>query len=643
MRWFLAVVFAILIGTILPDAARAQCAAGLITNCPPATNLQPDDVLLGWQSGQNPHTRKFPVGNIVINSSVPWIQASAYGVKADGITSNDQALGLALYACSQAGTKLLLPPGQILLTGAALSGNATRLLQNCSLEGAGIPAGAAQTGPSLGTMILLTSPTVVPFNLGQNWSLEGINFYWPNQTGAVFYPPLLAGDGVHTVGHAYVNNVIVVNAYDFVAQSNYNVSGSCPGTYASSSCPEAWGDVKFSNIDTFAAHDNFRWNATGDGMIMANMRVLPGAWLNMCGFSPSCNGWVGTAASTSRWIHVTAPVSPAGVNVNANANIVLVGLRYGILVDNGATMAESQINGTFDGVGTIVDTSAGGTWFGFGIQFSGVSTACETPSTTWGSPNTGNAPCFNMGSNGLSVLDVTDFHGAGSKGDFIATTGTSVVLTNSEFLAVGGANDGAEYYQVRINASGSPQIRVQNNRLAGSNGSAHVHGISTTGAGTPSVFVVQGNSFEFFNDEVNARFPASAIVSGNTSFSTNAAGGLVSFNQINTNAIVYYGNNWDSPPVPTIPAASCGTSPVVHTISGPNSGFVTTGSGTVNSCQIKMPIVLFNGCVFSASNAISIGAGSTGSPATWTLTFYQGASPNSNPSMNIFYSCPGQQ
>jgi len=400
--------------------------------------------------------------------------------------------------------------------------------------------------------------------------------------------------------------------------------------------------VKFSNIDTFAVHDNFRWNGTGDGMTMANMRVLPGAWLNMCGTNPSCTAWVGTAASTSTWIHVTAPQSSAGVNINANANIVLVGLRYGILVDNGGAMSESQINGTFDSIGTIVDTSAGGRWIGFGIQFSGVSTGCEIPATVWGSPNTGNASCFNMGSDGNSELVLTDFHGAGSKGDFITTTNTSIILTNSEFLSVGGANDGAEYYALRINAAGSPQIRVQNNRLGGRNTSPHVHGISTVGSGIPSVFVVQGNAFEYFNDDVNASFPAAAMVSGNTSFSTNGAGGLRSFNQINANALVYSGNNWDKQPQPTL--SSCGTGATINSGEGPSSGFFTTGSGTVTSCVFNQPLVMDGGCLFFPGNAVTMGGGPSGvHPTAWALNFYVGATPTSSPSMNVFYSCPGQQ
>ena len=45
--------------------------------------------------------------------------AAAYGVKADGVTSDDVAMKAATDACAAKGGMLILPPGKILLTGAA--------------------------------------------------------------------------------------------------------------------------------------------------------------------------------------------------------------------------------------------------------------------------------------------------------------------------------------------------------------------------------------------------------------------------------------------------------------------------------------------------------------------------------------------
>jgi hypothetical protein len=51
---------------MLPIAARAQCAGGLITNCPPAVNPQPTDLLLLYQLGQNPHSRQLPLSQTLV-------------------------------------------------------------------------------------------------------------------------------------------------------------------------------------------------------------------------------------------------------------------------------------------------------------------------------------------------------------------------------------------------------------------------------------------------------------------------------------------------------------------------------------------------------------------------------------------------
>lgn len=45
-------------------AAHAQCTNGLITNCPTALQPQSSDWLLGYQQGQNPHTRKFSLTQV---------------------------------------------------------------------------------------------------------------------------------------------------------------------------------------------------------------------------------------------------------------------------------------------------------------------------------------------------------------------------------------------------------------------------------------------------------------------------------------------------------------------------------------------------------------------------------------------------
>jgi hypothetical protein len=59
-------MYKILLATflLLPATAWAQCANGLMVNCPDAVNPQSSDYLLLWQNSQNPHSRRLQLGQI---------------------------------------------------------------------------------------------------------------------------------------------------------------------------------------------------------------------------------------------------------------------------------------------------------------------------------------------------------------------------------------------------------------------------------------------------------------------------------------------------------------------------------------------------------------------------------------------------
>lgn len=46
------------------NTAFAQCRGGLLVNCPLAVSPQPGDFVYGWQSAQNPHSRKFTLSQL---------------------------------------------------------------------------------------------------------------------------------------------------------------------------------------------------------------------------------------------------------------------------------------------------------------------------------------------------------------------------------------------------------------------------------------------------------------------------------------------------------------------------------------------------------------------------------------------------
>jgi len=65
MRKLALSIATILLVTLFSLGASAQCTGGLIDNCPAATSPQGSDLVLGWQSGQSPHTRAFTLTEVV--------------------------------------------------------------------------------------------------------------------------------------------------------------------------------------------------------------------------------------------------------------------------------------------------------------------------------------------------------------------------------------------------------------------------------------------------------------------------------------------------------------------------------------------------------------------------------------------------
>lgn len=204
---------------------------------------------------------------------------------ANGVTSDDEALARAAGACNAAGTRLILPAGQILLTGAA-----TITLNHCAMVGVGAPAG--DSAGNYGTTILLTNETVPPFVLETGWQTSGINFYWPNQTsGATPYPPLFSDGGKDNgFNHGVIDNITIVNACDGMTITPGGVSG----------------DVKISNSTMWAYHYLFNLTNTGDSWALSNNRFTPGPLLNKYSFSPACEAAINLANHVSAMFHITA-------------------------------------------------------------------------------------------------------------------------------------------------------------------------------------------------------------------------------------------------------------------------------------------------------------------------------------------------
>jgi hypothetical protein len=442
---------------------------------------------------------------------------------ADGISSDDVALAAAAAACSAAGTKLILPAGQILLTGAA-----TVTLDHCAMVGVGAPAG--DNSSNYGTTILLTSESVPPFRLETGWQISGINFYWPNQaSGTTRYPPLFS-DGGKSKGfnHGVINNIVIINAFDGMTTTLGGGSG----------------DVKISNSTMWAYHHLFNLTNTGDSWALSNNRFTPGPLLNICSFSAACEAAVNTANHVNLLFHITAG-GTATLVVN---NTETFSWRYGILIDSGALLGGSIFDVAWDGMGTLIDSSSGGT-YAFQNNFTGSMSQCGI--VQFGGTSTGSAPCFNLGVG--SGLFIYDFRTDGSLGSWLLGAGNnSVEINNVDIASIGGANDGRDYHVVSF-AAPTNSLIVRNSSFGGLPSNKHAHGIYI-GTNTMGSTIVQNSVFNFLNDSITGTTNNRVMLTGNTSFNTNSSGRSVDLR--GTGSMVYVGNFWDVPPTALLPSIS---------------------------------------------------------------------------------------
>lgn len=529
------------------------------------------------------------VGNTTFNSAtIPSLTATtsitsplingvfyATGLKNDGVTSDDVALKARVDACNAKGAALILPAGKILLTGAA-----SITLNGCVLYGSGAPGyGQATAGAALnkGTTILLTSTTVKPFILGEGGGVIGVNFYWPNQTtGLVVYPPLFgdAGGATFSTGF-YFDHLTIFNAYDGWAQTN-----------------SSWGDLFVTNSTLYAINDLFRLSSTGGSFVMSDLLLGPGPWFN-ANAAVKTNGAGNVAAAKNSIIHaISHPVGVPGVTISlTNANTFA--WRTAIKIDAGGSVGNSVMTWNFDGMGTLIDASAGGN-YAEQNTFMGSNSGCGI--VVWpAGTGTGNAPCFDMGAN--SQLRLLSFSGGTSRGDYIRLSGGLVRIRDSALGGIGQAADGGDYYMVHVTGGPTTEVVIQNSQIAGRVADAHVHGIST-GVNVVSRMIVTGNSLGQFNDVISAPYSPTTIVTGN--YSLNTTGPTSVLFTGTANGATFRANQFDKMPKPVI-FSGFGVGATTFSQWEPATVQINVGSGgTASVGVVTMPIVPAHGYACSA-------------------------------------------
>lgn len=556
----------------------------------------------------NGSTYPFPFSNA---GGLPGLNASNFGVKADGVTSDDVALSKALAACTAQGTTLYMPAGRVLLDG---TGNMTGFLQNCTIIGAGQFSGEASLPGSWGTTFLLTSKTVPPFFYGSFWGMSGVNFFWPNQDGLTPYPALMSDNGQPS-GLYWMDHVNIINAYDGIIQA--------PGNQGTAT-------IIISNSMGYAVHDLFRLHTVGDTIHFSNMSFSPGPWLAVYDHNSVVAGFVDNASTSNSVIHASASTDQQGV-----LNIDMVGAsifdwRYMFLLDNHAGIGESKIIGIGpDSVQTIVDASSGGSWTA-NISASQGGGACVHISLA-NSTASGNAPCFNMGAN--SVLNIFGWQSESfAYGSFVVSSGSNIVLNNVSMGRIGAAADGQDYYAVQMTTNTNGTFTgVKDSAFNGIPSSVHSHGVKTVNAGSNTT--IQNNIFTFFNDVINIQSSPITIITGNQSADSVATSVAIG----GTNGVIYGQNNWDISPNAT--CTGCGTG---YSINGALRGTITMGTGTVTTFSLQLPFVPYGpsgACQFNPQNSgVTLGGVAFGAPPAISVSVSTNIAGG-----GVNFDCTGQQ
>ena len=567
---------------VTKSVAQGACSLTNLTACP---NWPANTVTANSYIGDISNTNATVGG--VTQTLAAWlglvgatINATSYGVVADGLTSNDVALGRALAACSQGkGTTLYLPPGIILLTGVQ-----TNVINNCAVKGVlgDTPSGSNATVLG-GTILEPTSTTIAPFTVQSGFSVSDLTIYYPGQTtGSTSFPAVFSDGGAGgIISHGVFSNIDILNGWNFFLQH--------PGG--------VMGDVVFYYIHGYAGGSMFTLANTGDSIIFDNIKASPGAWLNFCS---SCQSAVNTMAANNYLFHIVSNGSTQGNVVFNVDNSQTFAWKTGIKLEDNAVVTSSTINMNWGGEGTILDTSAVVTAGSFNNNImTGVEQGCGIIINDIG---TGNAPCFNLGAR--TTLNLYNFQIVNAVGSIVVSNGSNVYWKGGIVGQIGSKNDGTDYYGVDITANtGGTIVEVEGVDFFGIVSNAHTHGILSVGI--PRLTVLN-NSFSNLQDDLNITTLGTLIVDGNWSIGTNGTVSMI----VSGSGTMSYGdtNNWDKPIAPTTPT-SCGTSPSVTGGAFNPTITVGTGDSSPKTCYYTPPWELygnFNICVPYSLSGIAI-------------------------------------
>lgn len=263
-----------------------------------------------------------------------------FGAVLDGSTDDTTAMIAAADYCRANDTALFLPGGKQMRIDA---GNID--LTGIRFFGTGTYDSEGLTYGQFGSVVRLTGTTNSPFLLGFGSKVDGLTFFWPNQTetgsAPTTYPPLLKSNTGYAVDIEIVDN-LVINAFDFVLLGNGDVAGR----------------NKIMRNRGFVLRRAIDLRQCTDIQEVKDNNFSPGFYQDVVNVGPTF-ALRDYAADNGKFIHIDTGTYPSVDGLIAQGNFIF-GMRYGVHVAAGTLAVSTITNNQFDGVAQpfFVDGSA---------------------------------------------------------------------------------------------------------------------------------------------------------------------------------------------------------------------------------------------------------------------------------------------
>jgi hypothetical protein len=405
-------------------------------------------------------------------------------------------------------------------------------LANVALHGVGVQESASPYDDA-GSVILLTGTTNSPFALGRGATVEGLTFFWPNQTDAsatpTAYPPLFAGT---YVSQFKFNDNTVVNAYDF-----FKINAGGVGV----------GDNQFSGNRIYAIRRYFDLaNGAPESMWITENLFTWGVYEDVVNAGPNYylrkwtqqNGeFMRIDVGAGSWTHVD------GLHLMGN---LIFGSRYGMRIMSGYLNVSTIALNTWDAVPTVLSLESSAQIFNssfdgntcYSYRFDNTASEDDTISCT--------STAF------TSDFDISNNKFLYSRGDHIfwnSSASDDVSIVGNRFASWGQSTQASitAYYALGFTDAGV-KAHIASNRFAPTSGAVAHQRSGFICGGAADVFLT-GNYFDACELAVwfVSTFAGRAVVQGNMSKAT--AGGQ-SFRDDTTTAglVECMWNTWDKNP-----------------------------------------------------------------------------------------------